>query len=161
MTYQVTREHMAVFEKLTERLDGNQVLERALEIIEKGWVQGHLGNIEGVCMMGALNKACTGNYNQAPIVVENSWTPHRNAEGWREALEALKAALKEMGVKPSPKAAWGFPVPLPDTVVDFGNGLVVDVREDASIPAFNDYQSTTLEDVRLVFKRAINAEEKP
>lgn len=120
----------------------DEVLREALDEISKGWIQGALrstaGNPDGtgvgVCLLGALNKTCTGDAMMAPIPGDRNW------EAYHKAIAILSAAIWDEAQQR------GYPWSHADAM--------------SLIPSFNDVHTNTVEDVTLVLKRALeNAEE--
>lgn len=99
----------------------SEILETAADVIEKrGWTQGVYVDANGVCMLGAISTAVTGDPRlywrdianffpgQTPVVkalsayLEGEWPPQFNDRPGRtkqEVLDALRGAAKQERIK--------------------------------------------------------------
>jgi hypothetical protein len=125
----------ATLRDMYRSMTAEEILEDALKVLESGWTKGELANGEGhVCMLGALNKAS----NMATSAHEGPAA--RNVDAYCEARDILaEVAMAELKLRG----------------VDTRRLRQIIGTPEAIIPTFNDANETTLEDVRLVFKRAI------
>lgn len=119
---------------MTDMTPADILRQASKNIDEHGWGQGTFQNNDGqVCMSGALNMAATGWASMAPC--NDIETYH----AWQSARNLLNAQCRGELV------ALGWPS---------------DVLDDWSvIPSYNDREDRTIEDVRLVFKRALQEAE--
>lgn len=108
------------------------IINRAREILERdGWCQGSAHKDDGThCTMGALSIAADElQADPAVTTLEGQWCPVRGSELYMEAARLVSGQLGE-----------GYPK-------GAGSGAV---------PVWNDLDTTTLEDVMLVLKKAVH-----
>lgn len=122
-----TPDHHATVTEMYREPTTEEVLEKALEYVQSGWMQGTIGNPDGskVCSLGALNKACSGNHMSTP------YTGTRGADAFEEATSLIAQQITG-DITRNGRSKWN------------------------TVATFNDDPHTTLEDVTLVFKKALH-----
>lgn len=116
--------------------DTTQDLQNAYDILEsRGWCQGNFAKGDNrVCLDGAVRSATLGSQNNIPIL--EKWNPQSY-----EQRDRLEAAQKKLA----------------DTIeLDYPVDVRTGVPSHTKIWCWNDDKSRTVEDVKLILKKAIN-----
>jgi hypothetical protein len=111
-------------------------LQTAYDILEhRGWCKGNFAKGDGhVCLDGALRRATLGSQNTVPII--EKWNPQTD-----EQSDRLAAAQKKLA----------------DTIaLDYPVDMRTGVPNHTKIWGWNDDPDSTVEDVKLILKKAVN-----
>lgn len=116
--------------------DTTQDLQNAYDILEhRGWCQGNFAKDDNrVCLDGALRKAALGSQNT--VAITSKWTPltQEQADRLEAAQQKLVDAIK----------------------LDYPGTGRTGVPAHRIIWCWNDAPERTIEDVKLILKKAIN-----